>query len=764
MKVCSVCRRCFEDTAHHCCEEGHSLLQDTINGSPDLINGFRIESRVSANPFFEVYRARQLATGHTCVIKLIPPNAVREQPFLSEARSAATFYHPNFVDIYEAGALPDGELFVVCEDGGGPTLREYLDLTRTPDLLTSVTVVRQAAEALHAFHLRGLIHRSVNPDNIVLSFDSGEAPLVRVKDPDLGGAIGHSIVSNKFLIDHALDPLTYFAPERFDEDACGIKSDIYSLGIILYEMLAGAPPFSASKAAGLIEMHRSRQPAEIRIDNFDLRMLLTHTLTESLQKEPRLRQSSANAFARQLRHIEQLATHVSTPPPAGKMLPMPARSMPRVAVDVQGAPFVTPNEVVGLDVSYEPVEPGEKSLSEINVGSPKAVLETTSEMETVDNGQNRSRLKLHRKRFHDKQTQVPGILIVQRETAADDLRDDGLEIEIPGGGQGPERRGTELPAVTASPRAPVKIEWQTPDDDIPSIEDVVEARADESGGSALTSAAPQGLTEEIPSPVKPAQLIPKRLSTKSRPEASGAPPLHKVPVQTEPDEITLVRPHGRPIYIDIERPAPKKRRAPERRVIPGATSEAAFFPTLLGIDANDFSLADTDKNGDTFLSDYTSTFQPWSGPKRRTTAVAGGVVLLFSLFLFGGRFLRLDVQADRDRQPIAATTASVEPAPETVQPEARNKRNSDKDVKTNQPAVNDKPESKKKDERNADKSKGNEIVIRNSRPESSHKPSIEKPKPASSIVAGRKLARSTEPAPVKTAGLTRPRIVANPKP
>ena len=98
------------------------------------------------------------------------------------------------------------------------------------------------------------------------------------------------------------------------------------MGIVLYEMLAGRPPFNAPTAAGLIEKHRNQRPPDIRIDNFDLRMLITHSLMESLSKRPEDRQSSANALARQLRHVVQLATHVSTPPPAGAASPWPQRS------------------------------------------------------------------------------------------------------------------------------------------------------------------------------------------------------------------------------------------------------------------------------------------------------------------------------------------------------------------------------------------------------------------------------------------------------
>src|SRR5204862_1114176 len=161
-----------------------------------------------------------------------------------------------------------------------------------------------------------IIHRAVRPENIILTTDAEQRLLVRIKNLDLGGAVQHSITPNQFLIDTATDAIRYFAPEQCVGDDATVQSDVYGLGIVFYEMLAGSPPFDAESAVGLIQQHRQQWPADVEINSFDLRMLITHSLSTALQKEPDKRQTSANAFARQLRHIEQLATHSPTPPPA----------------------------------------------------------------------------------------------------------------------------------------------------------------------------------------------------------------------------------------------------------------------------------------------------------------------------------------------------------------------------------------------------------------------------------------------------------------
>jgi hypothetical protein len=329
-------------------------------------------------------------------------------------------------------------VFVVSEDTGNKTLRAFLDKKAVPELLTTIRIVRQAAEALHALHLAGLTHRAIRPENIVLQPDTNDGLLVTLQNIDFGGVAEHTTISNRFVIDSALDALRYYAPEQLAGKAANIKTDIYSLGIILYEMLAGQPPFDAPKAADLIEKHRNNAPPDIKIDDFELRMLITHTLTESLQKRPEVRQSSANAFARQLRHIEQLATHVSTPPPV-----VAVKQTPRLVEPVIYQPppvaAITPQKQAAAETL-----PQEHPELQPAIGG---VLR-----DDVPNADHRSRLKLHRRRTHVKNptpTLVPPATIVASPVA---LR-------------------PQQPAA--------KIEWDIPEDDIPTMAEVIDVRVRE---------------------------------------------------------------------------------------------------------------------------------------------------------------------------------------------------------------------------------------------------------------------------------------------
>src|SRR5262249_632105 len=153
-------------------------------------------------------------------------------------------------------------------------------------------IVRQTAEALYALHLNGLVHRALNPANIILTSEPGSPLVVKLQNIDFGGLAQESIASHKILDPSGLYALRYFAPDQCAAEKTVPKTDIYALGIIFYELLAGTPPFEARTAAALVHAHRNQQPPELQIGNFELRMLLTHCLSEALQKRAASRQSS----------------------------------------------------------------------------------------------------------------------------------------------------------------------------------------------------------------------------------------------------------------------------------------------------------------------------------------------------------------------------------------------------------------------------------------------------------------------------------------
>ena len=608
MKVCSVCDRCFEDFEIYCSDASHPPLEGTLRGRPEMIDGYRLDALLSSGLKGDAYRAYHTASGRSCLILIPSVDEKGRERFLRDAQFAATIFHPNLADIYEAGSLETGECYVVAEDASGQSLRHLLNDVGAPSLLTSIQVVRQAAEAAHALHLKGLTHGSLCPENIILTSDAEHRLMVRIQNPDFGCAGQNSIVCNKFFIDSAVDSLKYFAPEQCSGEQAGHKADVYSLGIILYEMLAGTPPFEESTAAALIEKHKNQRPPDIRIDNFDLRMLLAHTLMESLSKRPEQRQSSANAFARQMRHIEQLATHVSTPPPVVAVAPSvrPSVSAPAVRQIVQpkemepaanpvhartvikqggeGEPSssslstavmeeeraAAPVYVEGIPAQREPeftafeavsneyresIPEPTRNLAEPIEALPGPIVVRAVSTEGVE--PTPSRLKLHRRNLHSRTVaEHHG----EHNSKPVDPVDVDVDIEAHASIETAESAevstSDEQPVHAAA--KPVRIEWVQPEDDIPSMADVQAVLSNE-GINVPAAVEPILAREEITIPATPEPVLQsEKITVPTTPEPDHAS--KRITVSTVPE----------PVFPIASAPPPERKDAPAKAAKPTA--------------------------------------------------------------------------------------------------------------------------------------------------------------------------------------------------
>ncbi len=316
MKVCSVCRRCYDDTVLSCTEENHESLIETRVPHAEIVPNYRLESLEETTPAGDIYRAASTILNKPYLIQIVAPetfdDAARKQ-FLSEAQALSTIIHPNVVRVFESGTLADGSLYAVTEFLTAQSLRECLTNVGAPSEVTALTITRQAAEGLEALHAVGVVHRGVKPENILLTADAENRFLIKLQNIDFGALRQTAVIANP---EPHIHDLRYFSPEQCASETADAQTDVYALGIVLYEALAGRVPFDSPYADALLKKQISEQPPEIKIHSFDIRMLLTHTLTDALQKQTRTRLKSANALARRIRHIEQLATHSSTPPPA----------------------------------------------------------------------------------------------------------------------------------------------------------------------------------------------------------------------------------------------------------------------------------------------------------------------------------------------------------------------------------------------------------------------------------------------------------------
>ncbi len=316
MKTCSVCQLCYEDNVAGCVKN-HGTLITERSGTREMIPNYRLDSLLERNVVGESYLATNLSSDQPFVVKIIDQNLIigagerARQTLENEAQAAADLNHLNIARIYESGWLNDGEFYIVTESVGDKTLQGLLRNTGALPESESVKIAQQTAQALVAAHAAGIIHRAVSPANIVLTRNEQNQLLVKLRNFDFGG-IKQNVVAGKFAAGAKIDTLRYLSPEQFSGKSVDAQTDVYSLGIVLYEMLCGRSPFNAPTSESIADRQIDEQPlTNLR---FDVRALLTHTIKESLQKRSAARLETGN-FARQLQHISLLIL------PLGENLP-----------------------------------------------------------------------------------------------------------------------------------------------------------------------------------------------------------------------------------------------------------------------------------------------------------------------------------------------------------------------------------------------------------------------------------------------------------
>jgi len=235
-----------------------------------IANRYRIESLVGAGAIGAVYKASHVDLPRTFAIKVLHPHfradAQLLASFRTEARAASLLDHPNVTVVHDFGEEPDGLVYIVMEYLAGVNLQAVLDEERRIEPRRAMAIMVQVCSALSAAHERGIVHRDVKPDNIMLvpSRDDEGRPFEMVKVCDFGIAALESSPAAASGEWTAGTP-EYMAPEQAQGRA-DVRTDVYACGIVLYEMLTGRPPFVGDSPAATLAKHMNelpRRPSEI---------------------------------------------------------------------------------------------------------------------------------------------------------------------------------------------------------------------------------------------------------------------------------------------------------------------------------------------------------------------------------------------------------------------------------------------------------------------------------------------------------------------
>jgi serine/threonine-protein kinase len=273
---------------------------------------YRIEERMGAGGMGAVYRGTQLSVDRPVAVKVIAPgieqHAQHVQRFRREAEALAKLRHPNTVHLLDFGVTDQGRLFMVMELLSGMDLEQQLAQHGPIELTQALRVVRQIARSLSEAHALGVIHRDLKPSNVFLSHVEGGDSFVKVMDFGVAGFLreedDRSVLTLKGTV---LGTAAYMSPEQAQGFAVDARADLYSLGVVLFEMLTGRPPFQANSAVSLLIAHVSEEPprlADVCPDLPEIK-LVQALIDDLLAKEPERRLPTA---AELIVRIDELLT------------------------------------------------------------------------------------------------------------------------------------------------------------------------------------------------------------------------------------------------------------------------------------------------------------------------------------------------------------------------------------------------------------------------------------------------------------------------
>ncbi|MGZ8631350.1 MAG: Stk1 family PASTA domain-containing Ser/Thr kinase [Actinomycetota bacterium] len=264
-----------------------------------LGNRYQVEARIGAGGMAEVYRGFDPVLSRTVAIKVLLPNFARDTSFVArfrrEAQAAARLNQPNIVGVFDTGADEDTQ-YIVMEFVEGRTLSEFMDTGRRPTPVQAAEIAQKICGAIAAAHAQGVIHRDIKPGNVMVTRDG----TVKVMDFGIARVLGPETAPQTSAV---LGTAAYLSPEQAQGGPVDARTDIYSLGAVLYELLTGRPPFMGDSPVAVAYKQVNETPAVPSSLNPDVPARLDAVVMKALSKNPSNRYQSAEEFSADLARV-----------------------------------------------------------------------------------------------------------------------------------------------------------------------------------------------------------------------------------------------------------------------------------------------------------------------------------------------------------------------------------------------------------------------------------------------------------------------------
>src|SRR5262245_36094112 len=363
MKECPTCRTCFPDDVVYCPDDA-SETTTSIAGEPILDGRYQLEKRLGQGGMGVVYKARHIFLKTSHAIKIILPDLVGNDPMLvtrfrQEALAAAAIRHQNIIAVTDFGVVRGTMPFLLMEFVAGRSLHDILADEGVRGRRRPLDIIGAVASGVGAAHKQNIVHRDLKPLNIMIQNGMPVADGLRILDFGLAkirsGELLGSFVQAK--TSGLMGSPFYMAPEQWSDEEPDSRADIYSLGIILYQMLGGDVPFKGSSIPSIMKKHLTESPPPLRSMGVNVPPEIEAVVRHALAKEPDERTPSVEKFLEELRDaINSASASLKTTgdsPAEVQQQTIALRGLGSVtgAVEVKGSE----TRVTGFETKYDPI-------------------------------------------------------------------------------------------------------------------------------------------------------------------------------------------------------------------------------------------------------------------------------------------------------------------------------------------------------------------------------------------------------------------------